>query len=667
MYSFPRGAGCGGLRLSYAALGPHRAAIDVSPWVENALLVMRWADAAAMPRVEPGSVQSARPEPAGEGQEAASLRLRLGAGAAPGHPEPRVEFGTPDNAAARPLSLRCSEQQQLVGSVAQGTTDAEQEYRACVEIRKNSTNTRDLVPPQWCQDVPRSACVVHYYELPSTRTLVRCALVGGLCDVARVQLNCVPPYERHSPPPAPPRPPPAWIALARGDCAYLLRPPVVEALSSASFTVRPQSPATQEAAHRCPAAATVPTIEYRLGVPPSVAIPGHSEPPWTPLPARRTQDGSLVVDNVHCGIAPETRCVFRLRQAGWGESSRVTQAISGLPLPAAPPKAYRLELQFHVGQSVCMGCSGARAGLVADLAVALTVPPANVRIVEVREAAPTATVVFDLLPHAEQSAEALAKQLAAMLRRPGSDVYGGDISQFVDAEAGLVWLNNMPRDPLPRRITAGGALPSDHQLADGSPSFGESTASAASGGSGMGLLALASQLVLTLVLLTACLCAARHVLGKGLATRLFAPRHRHAPLSREEDAEDLGGMQNDLGGEPRDDGEDEDDLMFGGGDADDQAAADPAEALSRETLSYELGSAAQAYADTADSLMPGSPGAATTAPKLAGMASAFVATTLPSAPPLAQPPPSLPAAVNGRSPAPLLLDAEEPEDEVERL
>ena len=371
----PHQLGCGALRLSYAATGPHQAAIDVSPWVERALLVLRWPAAAAVPRVLENSVRNAQVQltaaAAAAGASARveeaeeTLTFRLGDGTAR-----RVEFSTPDEAANPPLSLRCIEESPLSAQARQqgGAIPAELEYRYCVELRRNSSNSRDLSPPQWCHDVPRTSCEAHYYELPTTNQLVRCTLVGGACDASRRVISCVPPKERQPPPPAPPSPPPLWMALAKGECAYLLRPPIVEALSSATFALRTQRAEMQGDVSRCESAATVPTIEYRIGVG-TMASP-EAEAPWHPLPAR-TVAGALLVDNLHCGQTPATRCVFRLRPAGWGQSSRATQAISGLALPAAPANAARLELAFTVGRSVCLACSGA---LTLTLTLALTLP-----------------------------------------------------------------------------------------------------------------------------------------------------------------------------------------------------------------------------------------------------------------------------------------------------
>ena len=592
----PHQLGCGSLRLSYAVAGPHKAAIDVLPWKEGAFLVLRWPSSAAAPRVQENSVRNAQLALASAAHEEGGLTFRLGDGAAP-----RVEFSTPDEAATPPLSLRCVEAPQLSGQARGDVIPAEREYRGCLELRHNSTNSRDLVPPQWCHDVPSTSCEAHYYELPATDLLVRCTLVGGACGVSRFFISCVPPKERQPPPPAPPSPPPLWMALARGECAYLLRPPLVEALSSATFALRAQRSVTQGDASRCESVATVPTVEYRIGASPAGQQPlGHAEAPWHTLSAR-PMAGSLLVDNLHCGQTPETRCVFRLRPAGWGETSRATQAISGLLLPAAPANAARLELAFIVGRSLCLSCSGARAGVVADLATALAVPLANVRVVEVREAGITAAVVLDLLPHEERGAESLARQLAFMVRLPSSDIYGGDITQFVDAKAELMWF--IGRDASPRPVAPGGVALSLRDPTDGnatSPPIAEVSVDDS------GRLSLVTFLVLGATLLAACLGGARSAFGKGVATRLFAPSHRHAPLRREEDVEHIEadgdadllvvdeavGLREELGGgvllfndaeiglqrlewgaaEPVDDGDDDDDLVIGGAPSDEVTA-----------------------------------------------------------------------------------------------
>jgi hypothetical protein len=536
----PHQLGCGALRLSYAAAGPHQAAIDVLPWIEGALLVLRWPTAAAVPRVQENSVHnaqlalaagaSARVEEAEE-----TLTFRLGDGTAR-----RVEFSTPDEANTPPLSLRCVEASRLSSQAHQERGDAvpaEQEYRDCLALRRNSSNSRDLSPPQWCHDVPRASCEAHYYEIPATNQLVRCTLVGGACDASSRFISCVPPKERKPPPPAPPSPPPLWMALAKGECAYLLRPPLVEALSSATFALRTQRAEMQGDVSRCESAATVPTIEYRIGVG-TMADP-ETEAPWHPLPAR-TVAGALLVDNLHCGQTPATRCVFRLRPAGWGESSRATQAISGLALPAAPANAARLELAFTVGRSVCLSCSGARAGVVADLATALALPRANVRVVEVREAGATAAVVLDLLPHQERGVEALVRQLASMACLPSSDVYGGDITQFLNAKADVLWFMGRDASPSPvgsdgspRPVAPGGKLGVASSLRDQADAGETSPPAAEVSAEDSGRLSMVTLLALGATLLAVCLGGARSRFGKVVATRLFAREVQHA----EDDAE----------------------------------------------------------------------------------------------------------------------------------
>ena len=535
----PHQLGCGALRLSYAAAGPHQASIDVSPWIEGALLVLRWPSPAAVPRVQENSVRNAQLAVAAGAsarveEEEETLTFRLGDGTAR-----HVVFSTPDDTATPPLSLRCVEAPPLSAQAHQrgDAVPAEQEYRDCLELRRNSSNSRDLSPPQWCHDVPRTSCEAHYYELPTTNQLVRCTLVGGACDASRRYISCVPPKERQPPPPAPPSPPPLWMALAKGECAYLLRPPLVEALSSATFALRTQRSEMEGDVSRCESAATVPTIEYRIGVG-TMAHP-ETEAPWHALPAR-TVAGALLVDNLHCGQTPATRCVFRLRPAGWGESSRATQAISGLALPAAPANAARVELAFTVGRSVCLSCSGARAGVVADLATALAVPRANVRVVEVREAGATAAVVLDLLPHQERGVEALVRQLASMARLPSSDVYGGDITQFLNAKADVLWF--MDRDASPRPVAPGGKGPltggvasslRDQTGGGGPTSLPTAEVNAEVPGWWVSMITL---FVLGTTLLALCLGGARSRFGKGVATRLFAREVQHAEDDAEHDA-----------------------------------------------------------------------------------------------------------------------------------
>lgn len=516
----PDQLGCGALRLLYAAGPPRHASVEVSPWEAGARLSLRWAAPARAPRVEQGSVRNADAvqEAHDSPQAAASLTFRLGDGPATG--PGRVEFDVLDDTVEPPHSLSC--EAQRLSARARLVMSAEVEYRACLEVRLNSTNTRDLRPAQWCHDLPRTSCEAHYYELPDTDVLVRCMRVSGGCDAASTLLSCVPPRNRPSPPPSPPRPPPAWIELAQGRCAYLLRPPHVEALSSASFAVLPQREGAEGAAERCESAATPPTVEVRRGA-------QGDDVPWQALPARMV-DGAVVVDDVRCGDVADARCAFRLKPAGWGESSRATPAISGLALPAAPTNAARLELALLTGRSLCMSCSGARAGLVADLAAVLQLPPSNVRLVEVREAGTSASVVFDVLPHNERDADALAQQLAALVPLAASDLYGGDVSQYVDASAGLVRLHAGLARPVAKTNAASGAPPSPSMAPVGSDDGLASLARLwASVAAAFVAAAGGSATVIAVLVAASCLFSGR---------RRLRSKHQRLPATGEEDEAD---------------------------------------------------------------------------------------------------------------------------------
>tara|TARA_B110001452_G_scaffold266569_1_gene273796 strand:- start:1075 stop:2208 length:1134 start_codon:yes stop_codon:yes gene_type:complete len=296
----------------------------------------------------------------------------------------------------------------------------------------------------------------------------------------------------------------------------------VEALSSASFAVLPQREGAEGAAERCESAATPPTVEVRRGA-------QGDDVPWQALPARMV-DGAVVVDDVRCGDVADARCAFRLKPAGWGESSRATPAISGLALPAAPTNAARLELALLTGRSLCMSCSGARAGLVADLAAVLQLPPSNVRLVEVREAGTSASVVFDVLPHNERDADALAQQLAALVPLAASDLYGGDVSQYVDASAGLVRLHAGLARPVAKTNAASGAPPSPSMAPVGSDDGLASLARLwASVAAAFVAAAGGSATVIAVLVAASCLFSGR---------RRLRSKHQRLPATGEEDEAD---------------------------------------------------------------------------------------------------------------------------------
>ena len=71
-----------------------------------------------------------------------------------------------------------------------------------------------------------------------------------------------------------------------------------------------------------------------------------------------------------------------------------------------------------------------------------------------REAGPSATLVLDLLPEQGRGAEAVVSRLASLVRLPSSALYGGDVTQFLNDKAGLLWFSG--RDAPPRQVTPPG-------------------------------------------------------------------------------------------------------------------------------------------------------------------------------------------------------------------
>lgn len=129
------------------------------------------------------------------------------------------------------------------------------------------------------------------------------------------------------------------------------------------------------------------------------------------------------------------------------------------PSPSPPPpagrppyranNAARIQLGLALGHAagVCLACTQGRARLAADIAAALRLEDASyVRVVEVRGDAGDAEVVIDLLPTDERSGAMLVEQAAALLPVARSDLFGGDLSQFIDASKGLLRLG--PEGPV---------------------------------------------------------------------------------------------------------------------------------------------------------------------------------------------------------------------------
>ena len=237
----------------------------------------------------------------------------------------------------------------------------------------------------------------------------------------------------------PPPAPPSWVQYAH-ECTHLLRAPDVEAISSAAFQITP-----------APSAEPVPRCEHGLQIKTEYKRGAGT---WHGITVRKVANfpgpERWQVDNLRCGESAETRCNFRIRPAGWGESSKPSVAVSGLLLPTPAGRAARLEAALRFGKSgtVCARCSTDQAKFVADIATVLRLPSSNfVRIIEVREVQGAAAIVFDLQPTSTRSSDVLASQLASILPQPRSKIFGGDITQYLDrtgAGGGLI------------RLTAGG-------------------------------------------------------------------------------------------------------------------------------------------------------------------------------------------------------------------
>ena len=439
----PSARGCSGAQLEYGAErrdGAYAVRVRVQPWAPHALVTLQYGELAP-PRVAAGSVRGAELLTSDAVARASSaLRFRLAATAADA--SSAFEFETRDDARLSPASLRCEE--QLVADSAPSASA----YRTCVAIRAAATNTLSLQPPRWCHHLGGDSCEKHFYST-SADWIVPCRVnASGRCDARSSLLSCVPPERQPRAPPAPPAAPPGALAGAGGAataCAPLLRPPVVHALTSASFEVTVQLGAPGAAAPEpgCTAAAADLAVEVRRA----------GEASWLVV---ATRDGgaataaqrTILVDEVRCGTTPSERCLFRVRPARWAEPSRPSAALGGLPLPARQPaSAERVELRLR---GVSLQAQSARDRLVDDVAAALGIASANVHLVEARDAEGSTAVVLDLGPSPPRDAPLLARQLASLVPLPRSDLYGGDLTQYVDGAAGVLRLDDRvaPR-PIP--------------------------------------------------------------------------------------------------------------------------------------------------------------------------------------------------------------------------
>ena len=268
-------------------------------------------------------------------------------------------------------------------------------------------------------------------------------------DMARITVSCdkviIPSPQRPPPsppspspnPPPPPHPPPLPLALRR-ECAYLLRPPHAQPLSSASFWISPQ---TLDGAVD---AKDVQTCERGLHFGVEYSRDGGTT--WSEVVGSHPNAGpeaKVLVEDLRCGDEPTQRCNFRIRPVGWGESSRGSVAVASLALPARPAGAERLELTFRLGNSgnIRLSNDAGQKLLISDLTASLGSPDnTSIRIVEVRESTGRAAAVVDVLPSPRWSAKHYAAQLALQFKHPGSPIRGGDVTQYLDWHTGVLQL-----------------------------------------------------------------------------------------------------------------------------------------------------------------------------------------------------------------------------------
>ena len=242
-----------------------------------------------------------------------------------------------------------------------------------------------------------------------------------------------------------------WVKWA-DECAHLLRSPAVVALSSASYSIAPSLEAPP--APRCEADLQL-TVEY--------SNDGIGD--WhDTLAVKSAPDGGVPtwhVANLRCSdperLAGRQCLFFRVRPLQWSKSSASSLATAGLVLLPKASKASRLEAAFLLGHpaAVRLQSSVGQSHLQADITRILRLPEEDsLRIVEVREEPQSgrAWVIFDLLPTASRSANELTYQLASLLPLPRSEVYGGEVTQFMDRTAGLLQLDHANRTGIHRIV-----------------------------------------------------------------------------------------------------------------------------------------------------------------------------------------------------------------------
>ena len=420
---------CGHSKLTYAAKSLPRpggtptnaAVVTVSPWAPGATIKLRYSSTA---RPEVVRAHSSQLVPSSNSKV---LLLRLDQ-AAPADDMLVLETTTPPLGLYAPLEVACG------GDREESAYDQPPRPHGltCQSVHASGSNLRRSQPrPQWCHELKppagsfvaaRAHCEKHYYQLDSS-WLVRCTARMGdysKCDASDLPLDCNPA------PSLPPPAPPVWVEHA-DECTHLLRPPEVEATSSASFRIRPAFSAPP--VPRCELGLKI-NVEWRRG----------GSGAWRSISAHKAigpGPETWHVENVRCGDVEEARCSFRVRPDGWADSSEPSELVAGVELAPMPKGVARLEASFLTGKSgmVRMSRDADRARLAADVATVLRLPSAAfVRIVEVREAERmgSAAVVFDLHPTPTRNAERLVSQLASLLPEPRSKLYGGDVTQYLD-------------------------------------------------------------------------------------------------------------------------------------------------------------------------------------------------------------------------------------------
>jgi hypothetical protein len=130
---------------------------------------------------------------------------------------------------------------------------------------------------------------------------------------------------------------------------------------------------------------------------------------------------------------PPAGCRFRFRPLnvhGWHDWSLSSDRATTDRLPSPPAHALRLEMRLLA--PFTRERSLLEEVLLRDLAKALRIPRASIRLVELRLAAEYATV--DLL---EPGAYTAASRFHELMRSPGSVLFRGQAARAIDAAAGL--------------------------------------------------------------------------------------------------------------------------------------------------------------------------------------------------------------------------------------